>query len=835
MTLGIGATASAGYTFTAWTGDCAGPTPSLWIALNGPRTCAAVFTPAGGTPAYQLTIAPAPAGGLVSGPGLACGAGGASCQVAFGSATTTLLTATPSSGFAFSSWGGACSGTTPTTTVLVDAARTCTAAFTATGGGPVNGPPYTLTISPPTGGKVQGAGINCGAGGTACSVTMPASMTLGIGATAGAGYTFSGWTGDCAGVNPSLWVALDGPRTCGALFTPAGGSATYQLTIAPAPAGGTVTGNGLTCGTSGSTCAMAFGSATTASLTAAPAPGYAFTAWGGACSGTDASTTVLVDAAITCTATFTATGGPVDGPPYTLTINSPAGGKVQGAGINCGAGGTACSVTMPAAMTLGVSATASSGYVFTEWTGDCTGTSPSQWVSLNGPRTCGATFTATGGGGTPASGIISTVAGTGAGGFGGDGGAATAALLLGPTDAAVDAAGNIYISDHSNNRIRKVAAGTGIITTMAGSGTLGFSGDGGPATDANISAPFSIAVDAAGNLYIADYYNYRIRRVDAGTGIITTVAGTGVQGYGGDGGPATAAVIDAPYEIALDAAGNIYIAELDNHRIRKVTAASGVIETFAGTGTAGFSGDGGLATAAALNNPIGVVVDAAGNVYISDNFNHRVRMVTAATGIITTVAGTGVNTFGGDGGPATTADLNSPRALAVDKDGNLYISDFSNGRIRRVEVATGVISTFAGTGTQGFSGDGGPATQAQIHNVYGLGSDTAGNVYLADTSNSRVRKVGAGPAAPVDGPPYTLTITPPAGGKVQGAGINCGAGGTACSVTMPASMTLGIGATPSSGFVFGGWTGNCSGTNPSLWVALNGPRTCGAVFTPINP
>jgi len=443
-------------------------------------------------PPYTLTIT-TPTGGRIQGAGINCGAGSAACSVTMPASMTLGIGATASAGFTFTAWTGDCSGSNPSLWVALNGPRTCSATFTPTGGGGgglPTGPPYTLTITPPTGGKVQGAGLSCGAGGTACSVTMPASMTLGIGATASTGYTFAGWTGDCAGVNPNLWVALDGPRTCGASFTPAGGSATYQLTIAPAPAGGTVTGAGLTCGTGGSACVIAFGGATTATLTATPATGYAFTSWGGACAGISTETTVLVDAARTCSATFTATGGggtPPTGPPYTLTITSPAGGTIAGAGINCGAGGTACSVTMPAAMTLGVSATASIGYVFTSWTGDCTGTSPSQWIALNGPRTCSATFTPIGGG-----------------------------------------------------------------------------------------------------------------------------------------------------------------------------------------------GGGGLPT----------------------------------------------------------------------------------------------------------------------------------------------------------GPPYTLTITPPTGGRIQGAGINCGAGGTACSVTMPASMTLGMSATASAGFVFGGWTGDCSGTNPSLWVALSGPRTCGATFVP---
>ena len=697
--------------------------------------------------------------------------------------------------------------------------------------GAVNGPPYTLTVTPAAGGKIQGAGINCGAGGAACTVTMPASMTLGLSATASAGYTFTNWTGDCTGTTTSQWLSLAGPRACSAVFTPV--AAVYTLTIAPVPTGGTVTGHGLTCGTGGSTCAVTFGSATSATLTAAAAAGYTFAGWGGACSGTAAGTTVQVDAATTCTATFTASGGGATGPPYTLTVTPPTGGKVQGAGINCGAGGTACAVTMPAAMTLGLSATASAGYTFTAWTGDCTGTTAAKWLSLNGPRTCGATFTATGGGGggTLEGGIITTFAGSGAYGFGGDGGLATAAAMGNPVYVASDSAGNIFVSDHENRRIRRVDAASGIITTVAGTGAAGFNGDGGPATEANLDSPGGVAVDGAGNLYIADYLGNRVRMVAAGTGIITTIAGTGTSGSTGDGGPATAAQLASPYTLAADAAGNVFIGLLDDARVRRVDAASGIITTVAGIGTAGFSGDGGLATAAQMDVLYGLALDGSGNLFVADLYNNRVRKVDATTGIIATVAGTGTRGFSGDGGPATAAALSFPLGLTLDGAGNLFVADYNNQRVRMVAAATGVITTMAGAGTAGFSGDGGPATAAALLYPYGLALDPAGNLYIADSENHRVRAVGAGTVVPPDGPPYTLTVTPPTGGRIQGAGINCGAGGTACSVTMPAQMTLGLSATPSAGYTFGGWTGHCAGSSPSLWLDLKGARTCSATFT----
>ena len=390
----LAATPASGYTFTGWGGACTGTSTSTSVQVDGTKTCTATFA---AIQTYQLTIAPVPTGGTVTGGGLTCGTGGSTCQTTYVSPTQVTLTAAPATGYTFAGWGGACGGTAASTTVQVDAVKTCSATFTA---GPVNGPPYTLTITPPTGGRIQGAGLNCGDGSTLCSVTMPAPMTIGITATASTGYSFTGWTGDCSGTASSVWVQLNGPRTCGATFTPTS-APTYRLAISPAPTGGTVTGNGLNCGVGGSTCEVTFGSATTATLTAAPASGYTFANWGGSCSGTSTTTTVLVDNIRTCSATFTSTSGPPSGPPYTLTITLPTGGKVTGAGLNCGAGGTLCSVTMPAPMTIGIQATPSAGYTFAGWSGDCAGTTTGIWVALGGPRTCSALFTPTGSGSRP--------------------------------------------------------------------------------------------------------------------------------------------------------------------------------------------------------------------------------------------------------------------------------------------------------------------------------------------------------------------------------------------------------------------------------------------------
>lgn len=332
-------------------------------------------------------------------------------------------------------------------------------------------------------------------------------------------------------------------------------------------------------------------------------------------------------------------------------------------------------------------------------------------------------------------GTIVTIAGNGTHGSTGDGGSAILAQLQNPESLAIGPGDDLYIAETSGRRVRKIDR-NGMITTVAGTGESGFSGDGGPATQAKFGSPRAIAVDDAGSLYIADAVNTRIRKIDS-TGKITTIAGNGTVGNKGDGGPAIAAELNNPRSIAVDRSGNLYIADSVNHRIRKVDV-NGRISTIAGSGIRGFSGDGGPATRAQLAFPDGVVVDRDGNVYIGDYASHRVRKVDP-NGTITTVAGAGPG-YPGDGDLATQAFLSFPKYAVLDKNGILYIADTANHRIRRVD-RDGEITTIAGTGTGGFSGDGGFAVNAQLNEPYGVILDSAGNIYIADTANHRVRKV----------------------------------------------------------------------------------------------
>jgi len=331
--------------------------------------------------------------------------------------------------------------------------------------------------------------------------------------------------------------------------------------------------------------------------------------------------------------------------------------------------------------------------------------------------------------------IITTIAGDSTQGYNGDNIPATTAKLYGPYSTAIDVAGNLYIADLDNNRIRKVNA-AGIITTIAGTGVAGYGGDDSAATAAKLNGPAGVAVDASGNVYIADDYNARIRKVNA-AGIITTIAGTGGYGYGGDNGPATAAQLYAPHGIAVDVSGNVYICDDLNDVIRKVNSA-GIITTIAGTGMPGYSGDGNAATNAQLDRPYGIALDISGNIYFTEWNNNCVRKINTA-GIINTIAGGNATLgFSGDNGPATAADFHIPIGIAIDNSGNIFIGDSYNNRVRKIS-SSGIITTYAGIGTEGYSGDNGPAIDAELYGPVGVTVDASGNLYIADYGNGHIR------------------------------------------------------------------------------------------------
>ncbi|MFI5140720.1 MAG: T9SS type A sorting domain-containing protein [Bacteroidia bacterium] len=332
--------------------------------------------------------------------------------------------------------------------------------------------------------------------------------------------------------------------------------------------------------------------------------------------------------------------------------------------------------------------------------------------------------------------IITLFAGDTSMGYAGDGGAATLAKLNNPTQASFDAAGNLYIADQNNRCVRMVNT-AGIITTIAGTGVQGYTGDGGQATAALLGGPTGVTPDGLGNLYVADYNNNVIRKIDA-AGIITTVAGNGSTTYSGDGGPATAASLNAATAVAFDATGNMYIADNRNYAVRMVNTA-GIITTVAGNGIAGYSGDGMAATSAQLTYPLGVLVDAQDNLYIGDTYNNVIRKVNTA-GIISTIAGNGTGAFGGDGGMATNAKLNTPAGMCFDAAGNFYIADQGNHVIRKINTA-GIISSIAGDTSAGFAGDGGIATHAKLNAPGTVVINNANSMYIADVGNNCIRRV----------------------------------------------------------------------------------------------
>ncbi len=335
------------------------------------------------------------------------------------------------------------------------------------------------------------------------------------------------------------------------------------------------------------------------------------------------------------------------------------------------------------------------------------------------------------------SGAITTVAGSGKPGYSGDGGPATRAALNGASDVSVDPAGNVYIADSNNNAIRKVDA-AGVIHTVAGNHTAGFSGDGGPATSASLQSPSSVLVDAAGDFYISDSYNWRVRKVDS-TGTINTYAGDGLDGATGSGGPATGAAIGSPVGLRLDA-GKLYMTTGWGF-MWAVDLNTQIINIVAGIGLAAFNGDGNRALETSFNQPNGLILDGAGGLFVADSGNNRIRHIDSNQ-IVTTVAGGGIAV----GGPATGASLNFSSTfshIAFDPEGNLYIADIGNCRIRKVSTS-GIISTFAGVGRGGYGGDNGPASSAYLNFPEAVAADGHGNVYIADTGNNVIRKVDSG-------------------------------------------------------------------------------------------
>jgi hypothetical protein len=422
--------------------------------------------------------------------------------------------------------------------------------------------------------------------------------------------------------------------------------------------------------------------------------------------------------------------------------------------------------------------------------------------------------------GTFPPGIISTIAGNGTAGSSGDGGQAASAQVNQPRDVALDGAGNLYIADTSNNCVRKINT-LGIIATYAGTcGVSGYSGDGGAATSSSLFNPGGIALDGAGNLYIADLNNNVVRKVNAVTGFISTVAGNLTSSYNGDNIAATSAGLNSPQFVMTDSAGNFYISDVGNARVREVTIATGMITTIFGNGTSGYNGDGFAATSAETNSPGRLAFDSSGNLYIPEKANNRVRMISAATGLISTVAGTGTQSFGGDGGAATSAKLNQPLSATVDAAGNLYIADYGNSRIREVIAATQFINTIAGNYTAGgYSGDGGSATNAKLYTPIGTAITPGANIYIADYRNNRIRLV-------TQSTPAAMNLPPTAYGASSAASYQT------VQNTGNGTLTIASISSSSANFSLGGASSTCAASSQLLASAAS--CILGVKFTPTS-
>lgn len=367
--------------------------------------------------------------------------------------------------------------------------------------------------------------------------------------------------------------------------------------------------------------------------------------------------------------------------------------------------------------------------------------------------------------------------------------AASTPLSL-PSGVAYDASGNLYVAETGAHRVWCLRR-NGEMQMLAGTGVQGFSGDGGPATSAQVDSPTGVAVDGGGNVYLADSHNRRIRKVDAASGVITTIAGGGTGGLG-DGGPAMRASLVLPVAVAVDATGNVWIADAGDHRVRRIDGASAVIQTVAGTGVEGNSGDGGMAVSAVLDTPSGVAVALSGDVYVADEHNRTVRRIDAATGRISTVVSSG----GAAGQSASAARLLLPRGISLDAAGRLYIADAGSGRLLQADVGTGAVTAAVGSGVEGFAGDGGDPLAAALDGAWGTAISPGGNLSFADAKNGRVRQVSGGVVQTVAG-----LGAGSGGGAVSAAALVLSSGGTMVYGT--ASVT---GQLTTSGSASGGMT-----------------------------